>query len=187
MTPASPPTVRGFLISVGVSPEVRIDFQFNPKELTDRRALTYASVGAPGLLMPVRQYVQGGDRTISFSVEVDGRYPADTPIASDDSGGITPELNKYRAFVYPATSDWSSASGSSFVSLYDSTQQFVSPPQAIFGFGDIVVPCTVTEISITETLLDPNLSVLRAKVAVTLVERAPYGNEPTSPPPEGLS
>ena len=67
--------IRGFLSTVGLNPEVLVQFQYNPNQLSDKRALTYATVTAPGLLLPVRQYSQGGDRTLSFTVHIDGLFP----------------------------------------------------------------------------------------------------------------
>ena len=64
--------VRGFLASVGVDPQVLVEFQYNPAELTDKRSVGYAALDAPGALAPTRQYTSGGDRTLSFTVTVDG-------------------------------------------------------------------------------------------------------------------
>jgi hypothetical protein len=170
---------RGFLRSVELSPEVHVEFQYNPNQLTDKRTVQYATVNAPGQLMPQRHYNQGGDRTITFTVHVDGLFPGPkTPIAKDENGGIGPELNKYRAFLYPQTPDWQSA-GTSFVPLYRQTRQFATPPLCQFGFGargePQVIDCVVTELSVQETLFDQNLAPLRAEIQVTLVEIVPYG------------
>lgn len=178
--------IRGFLISVGVDPEIKAEFQYNPDSLTDRRSVDYTTLNAPGIIMPVRQYNRGGDRTISFTVLVDGLFdgPSDAQIAiaKDEGGGIGPELNKYRAFLYPAISGWKQAGGS-FARLFgEAPNQFAAPPLCRFGFGDRVIDCVVTEVNITETLFNPNLAPLRAEVSVTLVERTLYGNEPTPPP-----
>lgn len=176
--------IRGFLCSVGLDPEIMVRFQFNPTQLSDKRAITYASLGAPGLLMPGRQYTQGGDRTISFNVRIDGSVegPADaeSQILKDEDGGIMPELNKYRAFLYPETPRWIEARGS-FVPLYDLAANdplFKSPPSAVFGFGERVIKCIVTDVSITELLFNQQLAPLRADVSVTLVELMP--NDATS-------
>jgi hypothetical protein len=187
MIPQANP-VRGFLASVGLQPRVLVKFQYNPTQLSDKRAVSYASLTAPGLLLPVRQYIQGGDRTISFTVRIDGLFdgPADDEIdiSKDDDGSIAPELDKYRAFLYPRNARWKEASEQGFVPLYASApQQFVSPPTCRFGFGNRpVLDCVVTEVSITELLFNSRLGPLRADVAVTLVELSPYGNEPTPPP-----
>jgi hypothetical protein len=169
--------VRGFLVSVGVTPEIRCDFQYNPTEVSDRRSATWASVTAPGLLMPVRQYVQGGDRTLSFTVRINGLADGPVPIERTDDGGILPELNKYRAFVYPGTyrqgTSWRDA-GASFVSLYADQQRFAAPPDCLFGLGGRVISCAVTEVNVNEVTFNASLAPLRADVAVTLVELVPY-------------
>ena len=181
---------RGFLVSVGLTPEILVEFQYNPTTLSDRRAVTYVTLNAPGLLLPVRQYNQGGDRTLSFTVRIDGVFqgPADDqiPIERGEDGSIQPELNKYRAFLYPQVyssgKSWQDAAGS-FAPLYDGVQQFASPPLCRFGYGqDRVVDCIVTDVSISETLFNAELAPVRADVSVTLVELSPYGNEPTPPP-----
>ncbi|MGW4229490.1 CIS tube protein [Streptomyces sp. NPDC004980] len=179
---------RGFLLGIipdPAVPDVVIEFQFNPTQLSDKRAPSYATLNAPGRLLPLRQYSQGGDRTISFTVRVDGLFagPADDqiPISRDDGGSIGPELNKYRALVWPQTRDWQQAGGS-FVGLYQGTTRFAAPPDCVFGFGDRTVDCVVTEIGITELLFTPDLAPLRADVTVTLVERSPY-EDTTTPTP----
>jgi hypothetical protein len=178
--------LRGFLVSVGLQPEILVEFQYNPTQLSDKRAVTYTTLNAPGLLLPVRQYSQGGDRTISFTVRIDGLFkgPADDEIhiTKDESGSIAPELNKYRAFLYPQTERWQEATAS-FQPLYAGTQAFASPPGCRFGFGDRVIDCVVTDISITELLFNAQLAPMRAEVSVTLVELAQYGNEAI--PPQG--
>jgi Contractile injection system tube protein len=172
--------VRGFLASVGLDPEILVEFQYNPTQLSDKRSISYAALSAPALIMPVRQYSHGGDRTFSFTVRLDGLFkgPADDeiPLAKDEDGSIWPELNKYRAFLYPKTSRWQErATRSSFVGLYNDLQQFTSPPTCRFGFGeDRVINCIVTEVNITELLFNTQLAPLRADVSVTLVELAPY-------------
>ncbi|MFI6289876.1 hypothetical protein ACIBCM_34960 [Streptomyces sp. NPDC051018] len=182
---------RGFLsgrIPDPSVPDVLIEFQYNPTQLSDKRAVGYATLNAPGQLLPLRQYTQGGDRTISFTVRVDGLFagPADDqiPISKDPEGGIAPELNKYRALVWPANRDWQSAGGS-FAGLYAGTDRFVSPPDCVFGFGDRTIDCVVTEIGITELLFTPGLAPLRADVAVTLVERTPYDDVVSPAPLQG--
>jgi hypothetical protein len=176
---------RGFLCSVGLNPEILVEFQYNPTSLADKRAVTYATLNAPGLLMPVRQYSQGGDRSLTFSVRLDGLHkgPSDDriPISLGADGSITPELNKYRAFLYPQINTWRTAGGS-FVPLYKAVNQFASPPRCRFGFGqDRLIECIVTDVSITETLFNPALAPLRADISVTIVELSPYGNTPTPP------
>jgi hypothetical protein len=169
--------VRGFLVGRIPDPDVPdvvIEFQYNPVQLADKRAAVYATLNTPGQLLPTRQYTQGGDRTISFTVQVDGLYdgPADDqiPISKDAEGSIAPELNKYRALLWPRSRTWPDAGGS-FLPLYTATTTFAAPPECVFGFGDRTIDCVVTEVGITEKLFTPRLTPLRAEVSVTLVER----------------
>ncbi len=177
---------RGLLISVGVEPVIRVWFQYNPEELSDRRSVAYATLNAPGALAPVRQYTAGGDRTISFTVTVDGVDASTAPgpgIALDEDGGIGPELAKYRAFVHPRTEQWPDAADrlDGFTGLYEGAETvFAAPPTALFVFGDRVVDCVVTEVSVTEQLFTATLAPLRAKVQVSLVELSPYAVEPST-------
>ncbi len=178
MAPVVSP-VRGFLASVDVSPAILVRFQFNPTSLTDKRTATWATLAAPGALLPARQYTAGGERTLSFTASVDGRWPG---VERDADGGIGPELTKYRAFLHPRIASWPDAAhlATGFTGLYSGREKvFTAPPTARFGFGDRVVDCVVTEITITETLYSPALRPLRADVAVSLAELNPYLVAPT--------
>jgi hypothetical protein len=173
--------VRGFLVSVGLDPEILVQFQYNPAQVSDKRSVGYATLNAPGMLMPVKQYSAGGDRTLSFSVVVDGLFkgPADDEIdiAVDERGGIGPELNKYRAFTYPQTERWQDANGmpDGFTGLYAGAETvFAAPPPCRFGFGERVVDCVVTDLQITERLYNLDLDPVRAEIQVTCVELTPY-------------
>lgn len=175
-----PQVVRGFLASFDVSPALLVEFQYNPQDISDKRSVTYASKTAPGMVMPTRQYTSGGDRTLSFRIDIDGRYSGQRPpelnIAIEPDGSITPELNKYRAFLYPASDRWPRA-GASFTALYEENQSFTSPPTCLFGWGDRVVSCIVTSLSIDELVFNDRLAPLRAKVQITLTELSPYGTD----------
>ena len=130
---------RGFLFGIGIETDILVEFQFNPMQISDQRKVNYGTLSAPGMLMPMYQYTHGGDRTLSFTVRIDGTYEDPTDhtgtgghgvgIERDDDGGITPELNKYRAFIYPKNDGWEDAH-ESFVPLYENEQEFTSPPAA---------------------------------------------------------
>ena len=176
--------VRGFLASVGLDPEILVTFQYNPAQLSDKRSVGYATLNAPGMLLPIRQYSAGGDRTLSFTVMVDGLFPGTADdIAKDERGGIGPELAKYRAFVYPRTERWEEAASApnGFTGLYgDQEHVFAAPPQCRFNFGHRVMDCVVTEVGITEQAFTPDLDPIRAEVAITLVELTPYDPDPAA-------
>jgi hypothetical protein len=175
---------RGFLVSVGVVPEILVKFQYNPDKVIDKRSVPYATLNAPGMLMPIRQYSAGGERTLAFTVIVDGllRGPADE-VARDQHGGIVAELNKYRAFVYPQTDKWPDAGTRTggFAGLYaDRPTLFTAPPTAKFSFGGRVVNCVVTDVSIVEKAYNVDLNPVRAEVQVTCVELTPYNPDPVA-------
>ncbi|MFE0250666.1 hypothetical protein [Streptomyces sp. NPDC059010] len=183
--PATPR--RGLLVAVGVSPDLQVRFQYNPATLTDKRSVSYAALTAPGTLLPLHQYTGGGDRTISFTVLVNGApdRPPDPLIERDEAGGIGPELAKYRAFVHPRTGRWPEAktSRTGFTGLYTAQRHlFEAPPDCRFVYGDRVLECLVTEVSITEQLFTADLAPLRAEIQLTLTETTPY--DPV-PPPSG--
>lgn len=176
-----PNPVRGFLVSVGLDPEILVQFQYNPEKVSDKRSVSYATLNAPGMLMPVKQYSQGGERTLTFTVLVDGMFDGPGQIARDSGGGITPELNKYRAFVYPQTKRWKDANGrlDGFTGLFKGSETvFAAPPLCRFAYGDRVVDCVVTEVQITEQLHNAALHPIRAEVQVTCVELTPYTPDP---------
>ena len=183
MTPLSlrPVAQRGFLRCSAASPAILIEFQFNPTQITDKRAVSYGVLNAPGMLMPIRQYIQGGDRTLSFTVTVEGMTDGLSAIARAEDGSIGPELNKYRALLYPQAEGWQRVTGT-FVPLYQKFSQFVAPPACQFGFGDTVIDCIVTDVGITEKLFNQELRPLRAEVTVSLVEVVLYENMPTPSP-----
>ncbi|GAA2511397.1 CIS tube protein [Winogradskya humida] len=177
--------VRGFLRSVDVEPEILVHFQYNPEKVIDKRSVPYTTLNAPGMVMPLRQYSAGGERTIAFTVIVDGllKGPADDEIdvAHDENGGIVEELNKYRAFVHPRTDRWREAGAGGFAKLYAGQETvFAAPPAALFCFGERVVECVVTDVSIVEKTYNADLDPVRAEVQITCVELTPYDPDPTA-------
>jgi hypothetical protein len=183
---AFPTPKRGFLRASWLDENkqtktITIKFQYNPAQITDRRPANYATIEAPGRVTPGKQYSHGGERTITFSIHLDGFHQdTDISIERDAAGGITPELNKYRALIYPATADFQKApdkfwDGFSFLPLYKTQTQFVSPPICTLAFGeDRVIDCVVTEVSISETMFNTEFQPVRADVSLTLVEIQPY-------------
>ena len=126
MAPVVSP-VRGFLASVDTQPVILVRFQFNPTAVTDKRTATWATLAAPGALLPDRQYTAGGERTLSFTASVDARWPG---VAVDEDGGIGPELTKYRAFVHPRIVSWPDAAhrATGFTGLYTGRDAGVHGP-----------------------------------------------------------
>jgi hypothetical protein len=172
MPPPLPTPDRGFLDAP--SQGILIEFQYNPDNITDWRSVTYATLNAPGRIVPVRQYTQGGDRELSFKINVDSTFRGPVAIAVGVEGSITPELNKYRALMYPETPDWHTARYS-FLRLFNQMQQFVPPPLCRFGRGSgEIIDCVVTRIIIKETRFNRLMEPVRAEVTVSLFEISPF-------------
>lgn len=57
----------------------KLVFQYNPNEWEDRRSVTYAGLTIPGISHPVYQYVAGGERVISFTLNLNAMYDRDAP------------------------------------------------------------------------------------------------------------
>ena len=171
-----------------MSPPILVEFQYNPTQLTDKRSVTYSTVNAPGQLMPLRHYNQGGDRTITFTAQVDGlfRGPRRQPEPDRHRRRRRHRPGAEQVPRLPLPAD-ARLGGRGFLvrrRLYADEREFSTPPTAQFGFGDRgepeVIDCVVTEVSINETLFNENLAPLRAEVSVTLVELVPYGLETAS-------
>lgn len=163
---------RGFLDAP--SQGILVEFQYNPDNITDWRSVNYATLNAPGRIVPVRQYTHGSDRELSFKVLVDSTFRGGVTIDVGADGNITPELNKYRALMYPETANWRDAEYS-FLPLFTQMQQFVPPPRCRFGRGSgEIIDCVVTRIIIKEMQFNRRMEPIRAEVTVSLFEISPF-------------
>lgn len=161
--------LRGFLANIDMLPPLVLTFQFNPKSISDNKAVNYAdraatlSGNAPG-----KVYTGGGHRTISFDLKLHGLEQGSNAInPTPVDNGISTELAKLRSFLYPAADAWGSIS--SLLGIGSSTgKRLASPPTCYFGFGLKILECVVTDIRITETQFNSALAPVRADVTVTL-------------------
>lgn len=171
--------LRGFLASINVIPPLVVKFQFNPESISDNKSVNFVDkqTGVSGNA-PGKYYKGGGDRTISFDLKLHGlekkadsnssvpggRTPRDTP-----TPGIAVELAQLRSFLYPKEDAWSTL-GQIFGNNKDG-RSLCSPPDCIFGFGNKVLECIVTEMTVNETQFNNNLVPVRADISITLVVR----------------
>ncbi len=58
----------GFLVDLET--RERLEFQYNPSEITDEKTAHYATVRVPGLSHPKYQFVAGGERRIAFTLHL---------------------------------------------------------------------------------------------------------------------
>jgi hypothetical protein len=159
--------LRGFLANVEVLPPLIVTFQFNPVSVSDNKAVRYADRSgelcgnAPG-----KVYTGGGDRTISFDLQLHGLEKgtnALNPLPLDN--GVSTELAKLRSFLYPKADAWAQLG-----SLFGSSEgrRIQSPPTCLFGFGTRILECVVMSMTVNETQFNSMLAPVRADVSVTL-------------------
>jgi hypothetical protein len=167
--------VRGFLANVDVVPPLIVTFQFNPASVSDNKSVLYKEVNdAQGSIAPGRKYLRGGDRMISFDLQLHGlEQGSDRLNKSPVANGVSTELAKLRSFLYPAASAWGTLSG-----LFGTKLGTIvtSPPTCVFGFGAKVVECVVADLRIDETQFNSALAPVRADVGVSLVVLEDDGN-----------
>ena len=157
--------LRGFIASVDVMPPLIVTFQFNPGLVKDNKAVKYSD-GKDSGSAPGKQYTGGGDRTMTFDIELLGIEQGTNrlnPTAVDN--GISTELAKLRSFLYPREDAWA------VVIPKKDGKAVSSPPTCVFGFGTKILDCWVTNIQISEKQFNSKLAPVRATAAITLTVR----------------
>jgi len=164
--------LRGFIASVDVIPPLVVTFQFNPGEIKDNKAVKYSdregSLCGSG---PGKQYTGGGDRTITFDIEILGIEQGTNrlnPTAVDN--GISTELAKLRSFLYPREDAWAVAIPAK------QGKRLSPPPTCIFGYGTRILDCWVNNVQITEKQFNSMLAPVRATASITLTVREDADN-----------
>jgi hypothetical protein len=168
--------LRGFLANIDSIPPLILTFQFNPTKVSDNKVVKYAE-GKAGLCgrSPGKVYTGGGDRTISFTIQLDGLEQGSNalnPTGLDN--GISTELAKLRSFLYPKSDAWGSIS--ELLGDTDQGRRMVAPPTCIFGYGTKILDCVVTSITIDETMFNSFLAPVRAQATITLTVIEVEGN-----------
>ena len=173
--PFSPSVTQGSLRARNATPPIVAHFQFNPDKVSDRRTITYSDVNAPGQILPFRQYVKGGDRSLTFRAEIAGILAAGTnQITVGNDGDISGEIAKYQALLYPLNPAWQSA-GISQAATFASTREFRSPPTCVLCLGSRALDCVLTDLSVEETMFNAALLPVSASLRLTVKEIVPYG------------
>jgi hypothetical protein len=154
--------ILGFLASLHVLPPLLVEFQYNPESIEDNKQVRFdPQLGQPEA--PTQEYTGGGERTISFSFKLHGHERGVDPVnPTGIENGIAPLLAALRSFVYLRSH--------ALVDLQASSdgKSTVAPPTCLFGFGDRLLECRVTSLSINETQFNRYLTPVRADVSATL-------------------
>lgn len=145
-----PKVTKGFLVDTVTGESLK--FQYNPNQIQLTRSPSWASQEVPGMSHPRLQFVQGGDRKFSFSLD----------FFSDERGrkDVKRKMDWLESLTYP---DWDGITN---------MQRGAHP--VLFNFGDLYknITCVVTNFTATpQTLFDPtSLLPLRATVDIELTE-----------------
>ncbi|POF29088.1 CIS tube protein [Roseibium marinum] len=173
--PFKPSVTQGSLRARNAAPPIVAYFQFNPEKISDRRTVTYADIDAPGQILPFRQYVRGGERSLSFRAEIAGVLAANNGrIEIGEDGDISGEIAKYQALLYPLNPSWRSA-GISQAATFASTREFRSPPVCVLSLGTRVLDCILSDLTVEETMFNAALLPVSASLRMTIKEIVPYG------------
>lgn len=157
--------LRGFMANVNVVPPLIITFQYNPDSIKDNKAVKYADRKANLCDAPGKEYTGGGDRTISFDIQLHGLEEGTNALNPFPvENGISTELAKLRSFLYPKADAWTTLG-----EVFGEGKRLSAPPTCYFGFGTKILECIVTDLTVTETQFNSALAPVRADVSVTLI------------------
>jgi len=136
--------IKGYIVDV--ENRERLEFQYNPSEITDSKSCLYANIKVPGISHPRYQYISGGNRRITFTL-------------SFFKGNVKEKVNWLQSLLYPEHS------GSALKS---------PPHRVIFIFGELYpeVVCIVRSVKVRYFGLfdQQGLAPQQAEVEVVLDE-----------------
>jgi len=156
-------------------------FQFNPSEVTDKKANDWQSSQQMGFAHNEYIWMNGGARTISFTLMFEATasvntayFGRDIPYGDahvQDLKNTFPEgtmgyVNRLRSYLYPLDKDSGLVT---FVGGNPSPQnRFTHPPVLIFCYGSYYVECILTSADISHSLFNDELKPIRSSANVTL-------------------
>jgi len=145
-------TITAYLVDVDTGE--RLEFQYNPNEISDEKSTAYAAIKVPGMSHPRYQFVAGEARKISFKVEF-------------FKGPVKERVRWLQSLQYPE---------------HDGTMLKNAPHRVLFIFGDLFpgVVCIVPSVKARFFHLfdQSTLAPQRAEVDVTLEEYVEQSKEP---------
>lgn len=165
--PLSPTVTKGTIVSSGPGLGLALTFLFNPSEVSETRGLVYGQHSVPGASHPVYQFGAGGERTISFTLQLDADLGNRNPSTRSQylvNGQLSLDnvLRKLRALTYPI--ETFSAAGIKIITV----------PTVYFTLGSVVeqrqMECIVKKVDPTISFFSPDLRPLKASVDVELAE-----------------
>jgi nucleoid-associated protein YgaU len=140
----------------------RVDFVFNPNELSIEKSNLYAETQIPGLPSSTFQFVKGGVRTLTMNLFFD----------TYEQHKGTKALSDVRTLTDKITGWDSASSGGETASkgLMDIDSELHAPPVCYFIWGAFIFKCLIERVSKKFTMFLPNGVPVRATLNVTLKE-----------------
>ena len=135
--------VKGYLKNLSTNKIKK--FLFNPSTVNTKRTVGYAVLSSPGCSYPKFQYLDGGQKTISFELFLHGTKG---------------EVQSYITFL------------EGLLPKEDSSAKFKKPPEVLFAFGNFIDKCILLDIDIgyeAYRVKDKELVPTQAKVKLNLV------------------
>lgn len=156
-------------------------FQFNPEEVTDDKSVVYEDKGKTGLDVLDFLWIQGGARTVEFTLQFDategsrqthlGKEGGDTVTRADGfthdpTRGVLNQVEFLQALMRPKKVDVNTPV---FVrGNVQTSEQFQPPPEIIFVYGYFYFEGVIVRASPTYTLWSRELVPLRASMSVAI-------------------
>lgn len=184
-SPLSARTVRGAIVSVdpAAPPPRVVPFQYNPDEVA-RDIAPQAAPSSGGAGADVRRLWGAGVQTIKLTLELD----ATDAIGSGNHLaviGVSARLAALELIMYPSLAQVAANTALQAAGVIE-----ILPPTApmtLLSLGPrMVVPVTLEQLSVTEQAFGPDLSPIRASVAVS-AKVLTYSDLPIGDPGYALS
>jgi hypothetical protein len=164
------PDPNATLQNVSKTGQPEIPVQINPETYSVSYGANYASLNAPGLLMPLLQFVRGETRVLTVELlldSFDNRSDANSGLAS---GGATAAVTGAAAgaagVTAPPRTVWDRLQAIRKFVVIDSDLH--APPVCRFKWGDVSFDGVMATLTERYTLFGDNGKILRARLSITI-------------------
>lgn len=167
---------KGYLAAAD-NPSLSVRFQYNPEMFTDNISVEYKEIRSPGITYPLYQYVGGEARSIEFTLFLDAKeskhgFGSEAMLVPRGIGFNNGFIEDYA----PAPGMFENNSVREMINFLNTflpggmgtDDQFLAPPELIFGFGWFVKRVILVAMPTRYTMFDNNLQPMRAEVDLKL-------------------
>jgi hypothetical protein len=171
--------VRGlFAIKDDISQHLR--FQFNPEEITDTKDVSYEDKTKTGFDNADYLWVNGGSRTITFTLQLDASIGSLTRTAGKSGNSVptagdlfthNPERGVYNQVEFLQSLQRPFERGQRSPRFFRGgavpSQQFVTPPEVVFVYGSMYLEGIISSLDFTYSEFNRKLVPLKADANIT--------------------